>query len=1509
MNKITIALATLVFSGTIFSSAEQVRVDNYSETFSRTLNTSDHAFAPRAWGHKVDPYQSPYGGNPTYVSYQQKSSGGWDGGAYISVGNHRLSSSVTTNDLLVTPELLRNAEVTFYAKTNQSYTTPAPSIELYACIINDDGSISVGAKLGYTIPALTSSWQKITINLDEEDRINLGIRLHYVDIDDFTASRAWPDYVNELDIQNVTGTSGTAIDSDSQGNFTVKVNATVKNIGDYALNSETNNYTLDLLDHATGAVLVSKTIDTALDLDDTSVQELSKTLNISEYPDGITVDVRENVSETPKVVAGPTFTVVPYEPLPAIMRQGNSTELSQGAVQYYGVSAEEVSKTFTLKNNGAALMTVAGITVPTGYELEEGLTFPLNIPAHATEDFTVKMISTPIGDHIGNLTVNINDAEDIILSLHGAVTDNSRWHEGFENGIIPNNYIANNWSVADLNNVYGLSGNTKTLMNGTSNTARLITPQFTASDGDAVHFSAAITTESSTGLKVYYSTDRQNWNLLNNFTTDATNENERLSKEILASNYGVYKRFAVNVPAGKGYLCFEGARIFLDDINGPELSYINHDLFFEDITVPATGMVNYDLTLKANLRNVTEKIEEANSYTLSLYVDDKYISKAESETLNPNELKEFTFNYTPHYTGLHNVELRVETKDGYVNSANGTINVAAEGTETSGSLGTANDESDEWPIDVTEEINECESIYPASSIGLNNGGQITSLSWKGNTSYVDQLDANITIWMENTDDNGYSNGATLKTTGSMTQVFSGTVTLQPVGTSDKDRISITLEQPFEYTGNSIRIRISSENDVLTGIMAMTPRSWWQTDATLASNTIHGTGGSVTIAESTPVVYFTGMDAASGVSGKVTIEGTDSPAMGAKVVATSGNVIYETTVKEDGTYTLPIYQNSLNYQLVTKMEGYMPVVRQVNISEGSVVENFTLSAADRVAIINASIPSEGVVNHPLQANVTLLNPLSETASDVEVILYLNEEETTTLTIDRMQPMEEMNVDLTFYPHSAGNLPAYVSILSNQLASTSNTTNINVVNEVGAKLQQIGTNSYRNTDIVNYMMNKYGMYEWYYTPEQLGISKGTKIHSLTLRGYSTATMTFNAKLYFANEDNMNLAANNVNPINNMELAAETTENIVRAGSTNATVDMITFTFDEPIVYEGGYLHFAMPHDGNGSMSSFSLEMDGTTNAQSASGGSSYDTAIPTSWTKNKRVPVAYIKVDDFTTVNGTVTDENDDAIEGASVRFISGGVEYSDVTNADGEFSFNVIQKNLEYEALVAAPGYVIYRESNAEMGENNYVLVYNLTFIPNEATTIVIPVDLNQNEVETAGEFYQFFGIDETDNSLKFIRVKQTLANTPYLFIPSTATPFDFASYDITNAVAGVSVANDNIFAGTYTNKLLVNNEDITYFTINPSDSNFVNVEDADGDRCPQFEAYIALPSELFENAQNVTYKLINDPVLGIGEAATETIFVVYNLQGIKLLETTDASMLNSLGKGIYIINGKKVFIR
>lgn len=69
--------------------------------------------------------------------------------------------------------------------------------------------------------------------------------------------------------------------------------------------------------------------------------------------------------------------------------------------------------------------------------------------------------------------------------------------------------------------------------------------------------------------------------------------------------------------------------------------------------------------------------------------------------------------------------------------------------------------------------------------------------------------------------------------------------------------------------------------------------------------------------------------------------------------------------------------------------------------------------------------------------------------------------------------------------------------------------------------------------------------------------------------------------------------------------------------------------------------------------------------------------------------------------------------------------------------------------------------------------------------------------------------------------------------------------------------------------------------------------------------------ELFPDSTILSYilpKVKSSGVESIELPDTDGIYKVYNLMGVKVLETKDKSEINNLGKGIYIVNGKKIVL-
>lgn len=96
--------------------------------------------------------------------------------------------------------------------------------------------------------------------------------------------------------------------------------------------------------------------------------------------------------------------------------------------------------------------------------------------------------------------------------------------------------------------------------------------------------------------------------------------------------------------------------------------------------------------------------------------------------------------------------------------------------------------------------------------------------------------------------------------------------------------------------------------------------------------------------------------------------------------------------------------------------------------------------------------------------------------------------------------------------------------------------------------------------------------------------------------------------------------------------------------------------------------------------------------------------------------------------------------------------------------------------------------------------------------------------------------------------------------------------------------------------------------IDPETGNYVNQEVIVGGVL-SFSEDMSVMAGGFYSENPYTY-IFGGPQSGVETVVDEIEdhYVVYNLQGLKIMETNDKSKLNNLGKGIFIINGKKVLL-
>lgn len=77
------------------------------------------------------------------------------------------------------------------------------------------------------------------------------------------------------------------------------------------------------------------------------------------------------------------------------------------------------------------------------------------------------------------------------------------------------------------------------------------------------------------------------------------------------------------------------------------------------------------------------------------------------------------------------------------------------------------------------------------------------------------------------------------------------------------------------------------------------------------------------------------------------------------------------------------------------------------------------------------------------------------------------------------------------------------------------------------------------------------------------------------------------------------------------------------------------------------------------------------------------------------------------------------------------------------------------------------------------------------------------------------------------------------------------------------------------------------------------------------EGYVIIDDEYINEEQNFTYFIIDKDTSGVVaiDADDEGLYRVYDLNGVNVLNATDADALRGLAKGLYIVNGHKVIIK
>lgn len=1283
----------------LFGFALADTVSNYTEDFERPLDTSDHAFAPSGWGHIVDAYDY-YGYYQYYVEYEQKSTGG-QSGAYLQAGKQTLGyswSAYSATDLLVSPAV--SGTVTFYLRDNGTSSSGTGALTVYRCAKADDGTFTAGETIDISVPELSKTeWTAVTIS-DVAEGTYLGFKLDGVDFDSFSATSADVIYLHKGKVTEAKANGETSVDANYKGVYSVNMDVTLKNIGDYSQQEGDEGYSLDVIDSRTGDVLGNYPMTAALQQDSSLTYNISAKYTAStEKIDTIPMSIRENLSGT--VTAGPTYIVTPFKGIFRLTDAYNAP-VDTATVQKFGASQKRVDRKYTIHNIGGARLKVTSIQLPEGYAKD--LQGEVDLKAHSDTTLTITLTNDTPGRHQGKVQFLFNGlgTGSFLMPVDGTTVDSTLWYVDFESNAFPANVVqGDSWSIAQPSSYYNFTDNAYWAENTGSTKTRLISPLLSVEPGDSLVFTAAMKTTSGV-MDIEYSADRLHWNTLHSITPDNEDEAWRFSSDNAGyywnPAYAVMQYTLKDVPTGNYYLAFNGSQVCLDNIIGYRVKKENHSFVAISKDLPTTGTVNHAVKTTLTVKNATENADEA---TVNVVLNGKVVASSEKNTFKAGEQKTFELQYTPYESGAKEEYFSIVASDTTFTTLPDTIVVADEVAVKAVSVGTANTTTDNLPLQYKNRYSENATVYPAAAIGLKAGDKITHLAYKGytTTSYgsMDKT-ADLKIYIANIDADTIAAPYALPDTANMTTVYNGSYTIPGANYGeDVERISIDLSTPFEYTGKGLSVFVK-----FTGKSA----DWytvnhWDCDTTLNNNSVYRYNSyqeptdDFTLQTSSPVLYLEASKEANTVSGKVSYADTSLPAANVKVNLTAGNVVYTGTTDSEGSYDIPVYQDTKVYNMDVRTSGYVPFKQIVSVADSSTVINIALQKANGLYIDAYSIPANATVNHEYKATATVLNPTTATVSDYKVQLLADGEPVAEIPAVALAADSSTTYTFSWYPHEAGKKLMSITI---ETADTANDS-VAVAEDMALREAIVGTPSVLSSiALVNLGNNTNSLAEVIYTPAQLNLPAGTKIHRLFIKGttgyYDSGSI--DAKVWIANDDNTTLADAATMP----DTAAMTKigdSHITYSknqGTAENTAEIVSIALDEPYIYNGGNLHVVVL-SGCAYYPSFSWETDPNETAigQYATSYTAYDAGGTISWNQFSALPVIHLDVEIVGSVSGMVTDSVDgSAIANAEVLLRNGGVEYSATTDDEGNYSMSVIQIDKPYEISVKAPKYVSYVDS-------------------------------------------------------------------------------------------------------------------------------------------------------------------------------------------------------------------------
>ncbi|MGM9851430.1 MAG: carboxypeptidase regulatory-like domain-containing protein [Muribaculaceae bacterium] len=1109
------------------------------------------------WDHIANFVSAGYAGN-YYVAYEFKSTGGVDGSQALYAGNNYYSGwygSGTAEDYLITPPI--TGEMTLAVKKYVS----SGSIHFYKFSMVD-GVLTKGDEITFTGELTTDGFTTVSLGeLPENTRV--GIQMSNVLIDNLNAASADVTPRAMLKVESVTPSSDSKVACDADGSFTVELNGIVTNVGEKALDSSVENYSVSIVtDDDAATVLATLPLTAELAIGSSLADIIiSATLNIADYPniatDGMKFRFVENC--TGSYLTTGTITAVPYEIVPVLVYSAatnRDTTLADGATFDMGTSREDIGMMLSLNNTGGKAMSITEVVVPEGFTCS--LTVGTAIEGLGTTRFAVTRAAAVTGIKSGALVIKY-DGGQLSLNLAGRIATESEFFCNFEANdaaasmkvdLEYQGYSKCGWYSRYTNDM-GYPGNDYSAQTNFGYSATgfgpydIVTPKLIIAQGDIISFDVAKVDSYDAHIQVLYSTDRVNWTELHEYTSTSEDPAFLITSDASYKYGKAFSHFEISdMPAGEYYVAFRAhhtdeyqGSIRLDNICGGTPVAVTRDVSIVKTDFALHGEVNSPLKATVTLRNLLPTPVAADDYTVCVYLkhtdgaaDELLASKPGAEIAGPafggngyvpdNDLA-FDLTFTPHSTFSGELYAKVVFADGSaIESAATAVEVMGEVYVSETRIGGEPENTGSYfgPFPVYNNNGECSVIYtPEMLNGLTAGAVIKSIKLRGYCTQSGEMTFDVKVWMANTDQTEFTKDDDSKwiytSKEDMTQVYEGQMVLNAIDgsgtTNHVDIYTMNLQTPFEYDGRNLNIYFRNESSTWSSCYFEVATSS-TTQAIYREHSSSGTaldGASfkqfLTSTAKIPVLYV-GLDAEpKTLSGTVTAADTQEPVAGVKVLCTSGDVQYSATTDDAGHYSMSVMKDKLEYVVtVENAPGFFPINIPATFEESKTLD-IALKAAVGPFVDSFTIDADAMVNHTIRAKAILANYTTEdfAADSYTAKLMFGDAVAKELPAVAVAAGEKADFDFSFTPHASGTFAAVPKFVMDDIEAEVEPAEVVVAEEFAAGDLVIGAeNKISNSSAVS-CLYQHNEGEVIYTADEIGALPGTVIKHLGFSGYIT------------------------------------------------------------------------------------------------------------------------------------------------------------------------------------------------------------------------------------------------------------------------------------------------------------------------------------------------------------------------------------------------------------------------